>query len=624
MPSTAGSPPAALRATGNAVKTGLTGRVTDLTPAELGIIEAVMGGRWSATMSEIWSRDELDAAGASEADWALEKEIAYWAISRGYNGDELALAVERIMRAGPYRSKWDEARGAVSWLAQDVANAIATTQERLKKYRGRADSRHGRGDPPGRRAGDDETLEQKVIRLERENRQLRATNAVQMTVINGERAEKEALRAKLAEIHALMAVPSKRLSASAKCLAIVLDNTVERTTAYRADPENAAFVQVRYADLAAKTGGSDSTVTRDMKTLSTSVEHPSVNEAAPIWKSTRFVQRMIDGEMRPTSETVIAPKAEGSILAAAVAFEPEEERKHGGKRVAGCPKHPTADLIIRSTTHCAECGDQLGESTQTLRRQDDRLGADPRAPVYVGLSGQQDDSLGGHDGAEQSERASNVIPMPGRTVRIPGLLASDEVSQEAQRRDLDITGRCSECEQNTVKRRRAGVWTCAKCSAVLSVEPWAQKAATVPQERPDRCPAPGCRAMGFRELPDGSWRCLRSNHDPSAYEQLIPSSEWQEIPDGYPCPPGGEFRMDFQTGKNWARWRGPDEAVDGRVGMRLRSWSEFVHEAGCPECTTRWQWELHRERMRELVYAVPTDEEIDSWLIPDDWSGDEE
>jgi hypothetical protein len=58
--------------------------------------------------------------------------------------------------------------------------------------------------------------------------------------------------------------------------------------------------------------------------------------------------------------------------------------------------------------------------------------------------------------------------------------------------------------------------------------------------------------------------------------------------------------------------------------MRLRSWSELVHEAGCPACTARWQRELHRERMRELVYAVPTEEEIDAWLIPDDWSEGEE
>jgi hypothetical protein len=37
-------------------------------------------------------------------------------------------------------------------------------------------------------------------------------------------------------------------------------------------------------------------------------------------------------------------------------------------------------------------------------------------------------------------------------------------------------------------------------------------------------------------------------------EPFVPSSEWQVVPDGYPCPPSGEFRMDFATGTNWGRW----------------------------------------------------------------------
>jgi hypothetical protein len=40
-----------------------------------------------------------------------------------------------------------------------------------------------------------------------------------------------------------------------------------------------------------------------------------------------------------------------------------------------------------------------------------------------------------------------------------------------------------------------------------------------------------------------------------------PSAEWQVIPDGYPCPPGGEYRVDFETGKNWARWPAQDGAA---------------------------------------------------------------
>jgi hypothetical protein len=38
------------------------------------------------------------------------------------------------------------------------------------------------------------------------------------------------------------------------------------------------------------------------------------------------------------------------------------------------------------------------------------------------------------------------------------------------------------------------------------------------REPPRRCPAPGCTALGVRTLPDGSRRCLKSGHDPGAYE----------------------------------------------------------------------------------------------------------
>src|SRR5438105_978648 len=60
-----------VRALGKAVATGLTGRTNDLTPDELSIIEAIMSGRYSARMMDIWARDDLDAAGVSEEDWAL-------------------------------------------------------------------------------------------------------------------------------------------------------------------------------------------------------------------------------------------------------------------------------------------------------------------------------------------------------------------------------------------------------------------------------------------------------------------------------------------------------------------------------------------------------------------------
>ena len=101
---------------GKAVATGMTGRLPDLSPDDLDILGAVMGGTKGAAMTEIWSRDDLHATGASEDDARLECEIAYQIISRGQTlgglialGDDdrqatldtIATAAERIMRGRP-------------------------------------------------------------------------------------------------------------------------------------------------------------------------------------------------------------------------------------------------------------------------------------------------------------------------------------------------------------------------------------------------------------------------------------------------------------------------------------------------------------------------------------------
>jgi hypothetical protein len=55
------------------------------------------------------------------------------------------------------------------------------------------------------------------------------------------------------------------------------------------------------------------------------------------------------------------------------------------------------------------------------------------------------------------------------------------------------------------------------------------------------------------------------------------------------------------------------------ASRRLKSWSELVHEAGCADCRHRSE---HRRLMQdrlEVIYPEPTQEEIDAWLIPDDW-----
>lgn len=37
-------------------------------------------------------------------------------------------------------------------------------------------------------------------------------------------------------------------------------------------------------------------------------------------------------------------------------------------------------------------------------------------------------------------------------------------------------------------------------------------------------------------------------------KKFVPSKEWQEIPDGIPVPPGGEFELNLKTGKRLGRW----------------------------------------------------------------------
>lgn len=198
-----------------------------------------------------------------------------------------------------------------------------------------------------------------------------------------------------------------------------------------------------------------------------------------------------------------------SIIEAFVSVgEEQTERVKRYSEPRRCPDHPEGG----TRTVCAECGFILSGPIPRSAP----IGANhshqesPPAPVDELVTLQERVARIGHDGEEQTERAATVIPLPSRAVHGP------QLSDEGSRRDLDLTGMCPACRQHTVKQRRSGVWTCAKCSAILGREPWAD-VLPQPRERPERCPAPGCSALGFKQRPDGSWRCLKSGHDPSAY-----------------------------------------------------------------------------------------------------------
>jgi hypothetical protein len=510
------------RATGTAVQTGLTGRVTDLTPAELAILEDVMGGRWGAPLSEIWSRDELDAAGASEEDWALEKEIAYWTISRGLEGDALALTVERIMRAGPYRSKWDEARGAGSWLAQDVANAIKTTQERLKKYaeqhpdlpagwanNGPTGDMEDGGFSPDDAPAAPETLEQKVTRLERENRQLRATNAVQMTVINGERAERQGLADILRGIGDVLARPKEHLAPAAKILTIValleahsrasrgiskLPSVVLEERSGMTKNMVSAWIQ----DLSARAASPvRRRLTREWRTNEHGIQEPiTVSEVIPIHATV--------GESLAAVLTMGGPSTKAQRQRAAA-----QERATKARRWGRCSSHDNDLVAVKG--YCPDCGEVVGE--RVIRVEE----FDALNPLI-------------HEIRESDQQAGAPVHVrtKGHEIRESGLPTQTALPTEILNHIV----------------RESGPPPVSLLDYAVSRSP----------EPPKRCPAPGCGAMEFKPHPDGSWRCLKSSHDPRAYGQFTPSAEWQDLPDGYACPPGVEWRTNLTTGTNQVRW----------------------------------------------------------------------
>ena len=67
----------------------------------------------------------------------------------------------------------------------------------------------------------------------------------------------------------------------------------------------------------------------------------------------------------------------------------------------------------------------------------------------------------------------------------------------------------------------------------------------------------GSTFAGYRMTPNRTvrgvqmWRLLSVTSDDAPFE---PSAEWQIVPEGFPCPPGGEFNMNLQTGVTLGRW----------------------------------------------------------------------
>jgi len=415
-----------VRSTGTAANSGLTGRTADLSPDDLIILEASFGSeKKGARLLETWGRDDLHAAGASEADWDLETELSYQLISRGDTLSDLialddeartamlgviATTVERIMRAGPYRSKWDDPRGAVTWLAQDCANAVQTTYDRLKKYRDDHPDFSLEWDDEQDQIPPDETPEQIITRLERElaaerraHAQTRTVNAVQMTIIRNHNQVERKLRERVAALEEYVTgidnlLARRDLSGTDKVMTLVATRDLHTRTAKGVY----TIARGRLADLA---GVSVSTVTNSLKKICT----PKPEKGKPYLPDDRPFAKVVThedvvdqdtGEAKTISVIQMRPwkaTARETLQAAATFAVPEDRPKHGGSAAAveareqarrGC-EHDDADVIVNGI--CAAGGEDLGDRRLTaeqwaaLKDQVDLSVGDP-SPVYVQVS----------------------------------------------------------------------------------------------------------------------------------------------------------------------------------------------------------------------------------------------
>jgi hypothetical protein len=471
----------------------VTGRVSDLDTAELGILEAALSSRFGGRLFDIYMRDDLEAAGASEDDWALALELSYQTIRHGLTGVDLARTVERIMRSGPYRQKWDDARGGVTWLAQDVGNAIATVQKRL------ADR------PTLRIVHDDfeedeqtaaETAEEAVARLRRELAKARATIAVQQTVIKGERGRRDSLEQFVTGIDGVLS--RKDLSSTDKVMTIV----AARELHTRVSKGIYTISRGRLADLA---GVSESTVTTSLKRICTSPPKYGSEFKEDGRPFKRLVTRKQATDPETGAEIYVsslevtpwAPTARETLQAAATFTVPQDRPKHGGSEAAteaaakarrdGCRKHQDADVVVRGV--CTECGDVLAarrlpaDEWSTLKEQASL--SESHQPVSVVPKGEQ---------VALSEPPPPLFP--------PAMAGSTEV--------CDVHGRFL-----TASELKRG--TCSWCASGPPAPEVIGHGRQVSGPRCGRLKRSGreCVSTMYSTLPGGALHCLGCGHDSS-------------------------------------------------------------------------------------------------------------
>jgi ribosomal protein L37AE/L43A len=478
-----------VRAAGTAVASGLTGPLPSLSPEAMPVLEDVMGSRFGARMLDIWSRDDLHVAGASEDDWVLEREIAYQAIRRGYEGDALHQLVEQVMRAGPYRAKWDEVRGNVTWLAQDVANAIATVQKRLADSKAKDPNLQvsdAPDDASDALAPSDETEAQTIARQQRELAQARALIAKQQTIIRGERSERQAATETIRGIGDVLAIPTERLAPAAKILTIVTLMEAHSRASRGQDKLPAVVLEER-------SGMSTNTVSAFMQDLAAREGSPIDRRVTRDWITDE------NGDQQPITVSLVSPRfgtvneslaavltmggpSDKAQAKAAAKRARETERERRRIPFGHCSAGDNDTVSVKGT--CPRHGEIVGEAI--VRREDfeilnpNRRDSAPEAPspVLVRTKRPNRRDSAPHEDLNHAARDSGDPPA---VAALGARMFNVEASEEVKRSDTDVIAPCDRCRvPNAVLRRRSGVWTCNRCAEVVHTEPWAAQPSAPP------------------------------------------------------------------------------------------------------------------------------------------------
>ena len=463
---------------GGGVATTMAGRADTIPPEYLPVLEAVMGGRYAAQIAKVWAGNFSDFKGdESNGEWALMREIAFHAMGLGFAGDALVLVIETLMRAGPYRPKWEHPRA----VTQDDGSILRTTWLGLSI--GRAIKSRMRKDPELDLEGLDEpattneTSADTIRRLTRELAQERTVVAAQATIIRSQRATIEQL---------------KELRDRDRRATLALRN-LKRSKMFSATQADVIEATARIATSLANTHQTDAPiVTREMvaedigcdvNTAGAAMKKVFELEGSPIRRHTRIL-----GPCKKVTEHVLDTRDPIEIIEKMTMIgNGLTERPKRYPNPTRCPVHPDAGTKIV----CAEggCGIVLLERPAPAPPGNDAQymrvacieGADP--PVVDGTYKMRVASIGDELTDDLADR------------RAAAAVAIDLRPPDAWKQPGEPTG--------------------AGGASLGRIRLTAAPDAGVPQGAPDsprECPAAwrcACGCMERRELSDGSLRCLK-------------------------------------------------------------------------------------------------------------------